>query len=765
MVLEAFFRNILSLSLMGSILTGIIILVKRLLNNKLSANWHYFIWFLLVVRLTMPFAPESSLSIFNLFPSTPQKIETAQYSNIDRNVPFSPIEKDLQSFTGTDMDTTGNLQSKSDDMVNEVEPNKESFDFNFRIISIIYLIGTVLFLLYIFILNSTLLIRTQKGICKDEEILRIFNGCKLKMNVKKDIPIVYDNNMKTPSLFGLVRPKLLMSSKIINTLSEEEKRYIFLHELAHFKRKDNWANWIMLLVQILHWFNPIVWYAFYKMREDCEVACDAYVLSRLKEVEHKKYGETIINLINAISKPYWASITTGMTNSNRSGIKRRIKMIAMFRKNSWKWSVAAVVIIVAVGVVGLTNQTSLRTLAGKDDFEHTGNQTNSSTGTPRIELILDTNGPYWNEVKPISITDDKMIHDIMSMIEERKPLADESKIGNMSGMARKNNKLILYETEGSKREIAFAYDTLYEIGYIEEDGRRLEPDYSFFRYIADLNEYSNPDTNIEAQVMQLFNKYNWTVDYRINTLKEKLPESLKHKAGEYPVKIYWAYNNELSKEIGLDFAEYLGKDVVIDIYRLREPLPEFMKPRRDARGIVLKYNDEIIGAYIDAGRHDSFACSLDRRSLKDITGKEWDGWIESYIDYEDELEIKLSKMEPEDIIREYFKALDRNDIKMIWACMTRKNLSGHLSSNMNNQYLFNTDEDGIDYNIKSAKLLEIKEIKGLNNEPGVLEYMVEVDFDFKKSITSDDGVQPRFVILKKETEKSGWRINSIGTGP
>ncbi|AUS98764.1 DUF4830 domain-containing protein [Clostridium thermosuccinogenes] len=440
-------------------------------------------------------------------------------------------------------------------------------------------------------------------------------------------------------------------------------------------------------------------------------------------------------------------------------------MIAMFRKNSWKWSVAAVVIIVAVGVVGLTNQTSLRTLAGKDDFEHTGNQANSSTGTPRIELILDTNGLYWNEVKPISITDDKMIHDIMSMIEKSKPLADESKIGNMSGMARKNNKLILYETEGSKREIAFAYDTLYEIGYIEEDGRRLEPDYSFFRYIADLNEYSNPDTNIEAQVMQLFNKYNWTVDYRINTLKEKLPESLKHKAGEYPVKIYWAYNNELSKEIGLDFAEYLGKDVVIDIYRLREPLPEFMKPRRDARGIVLKYNDEIIGAYIDAGRHDSFACSLDRRSLKDITGKEWDGWIESYIDYEDELEIKLSKMEPEDIIREYFKALDRNDIKMIWACMTRKNLSGHLSSNMNNQYLFNTDEDGIDYNIKSAKLLEIKEIKGLNNEPGVLEYMVEVDFDFKKSITSDDGVQPRFVILKKETEKSGWRINSTGTGP
>ncbi|AST58017.1 peptidase 1 [Thermoanaerobacterium thermosaccharolyticum] len=291
--------------------------------------------------------------------------------------------------------------------------------------------------------------------------------------------------------------------------------------------------------------------------------------------------------------------------------------------------------------------------------------TDRTKGIKKIELILDANGPYWNKVKPILIKDSKMINDIMSMIKESKPLIDESKISRMSGMARKNNKLVVTETDGNNKEIIFAYDTLYEVGYIEEEGRKVEPDYSFFRYIADLNEYTNPDTNIKQQVIQLFDKYNWTVDYRINTLKEKLPESLKHKAGEYPVKIYWAYNNELSKQIGLDFTDYLGKDVAVEIYRLREPLPEFMKPRRDARGIVIKYNDEIIGAYIDAGRHDSFACSLDRKSLKDITGKEWDGWIADYIDYEDELEIKLSKMEPEDIIREYFKALDKHDIKMV----------------------------------------------------------------------------------------------------
>ena len=80
-----------------------------------------------------------------------------------------------------------------------------------------------------------------------------------------------------------------------------------------------------------------------------------------------------------------------------------------------------------------------------------------------------------------------------------------------------------------------------------------------------------------------------------------MPDNLKHKAGEYPVKIYWAYNNELSKEIGLDFTNYLGKGCCSRDLQAAGTLPEFLEPRRDARGIVLKYNDEIVGAYIDAG--------------------------------------------------------------------------------------------------------------------------------------------------------------------
>ena len=94
-----------------------------------------------------------------------------------------------------------------------------------------------------------------------------------KNNVHTEIPVIYDKSMKTPSL-SAERPKLLIPFEVIENLSHEELRYVFLHELAHFNVKYL-INWITVLIQALHWFNPVVWYAFYKMHEDCEVACDA----------------------------------------------------------------------------------------------------------------------------------------------------------------------------------------------------------------------------------------------------------------------------------------------------------------------------------------------------------------------------------------------------------------------------------------------------------------------------------------------------------
>ena len=74
-------------------------------------------------------------------------------------------------------------------------------------------------------------------------------------------------------------------------------KHIFLHELAHYKRNDVIISCVTTILQIIHWFNPIIWFAFYRMRIDRELACDEMTLNRIGAAQSKSYGQTIISLL------------------------------------------------------------------------------------------------------------------------------------------------------------------------------------------------------------------------------------------------------------------------------------------------------------------------------------------------------------------------------------------------------------------------------------------------------------------------------------
>ena len=444
-------------------------------------------------------------------------------------------------------------------------------------------------------------------------------------------------------------------------------------------------------------------------------------------------------------------------------------MCNLFKRHLFKWSLVTVLLLFLLGCGGLSgpgelggapSQKAVQRLSGINDF---------FGEAVRLKIIL--NKDIVNREKDFSVTvsDRKIISDIAYMIRESTSFSDKAVTEEMKGALSKKNSLIFTLKDGRVKEVPFRFDGLYELGYLEIDNKKLRPKYDFFRYLQDFMEYRHYSTEIDIGVANLFKKYNWTVDYKINNFSERLPLNLRHAAGEFPVKLYWAYNNELSKAVGLDFTGYLGKKVKVEIYRLREPLPEFMKPMRNARGIVLISDGKIVGAFIDAGRHDCFACSLNRQSLKQITGKDWNSWVDNYIDYNNQTEKKLASMKPEEIISAYFNALNNHDRDLIYGCLTRRNLSRYLSANMDNNYLYNQSyteafPDG-ETELKDVKLLEISETTGWTNPDRIMEFGVTVDYGFSFFARSENGVQRRFVILKKETPRSGWRIDGIGTGP
>jgi beta-lactamase regulating signal transducer with metallopeptidase domain len=62
-----FFEWLLKTTLQASLLIVLIMLVRSVVRGKLDVRWHYFLWIVLLIRLVMPWAPESRISIFNLF--------------------------------------------------------------------------------------------------------------------------------------------------------------------------------------------------------------------------------------------------------------------------------------------------------------------------------------------------------------------------------------------------------------------------------------------------------------------------------------------------------------------------------------------------------------------------------------------------------------------------------------------------------------------------------------------------------------------------
>jgi beta-lactamase regulating signal transducer with metallopeptidase domain len=336
MQLWPLFEWLLQTTLQASLLIFLILLVQLMLRGKLGVRWHYCLWLLLLIRLVMPWAPESRISIFNLFQILFER---------------GPVEL-----------VAANSAIKASNSAVEDQALRHIF---VNMLPIIWLGGALVLICYMFVSNLVFWISvSRERLLVDKSILELLETCKSQMSIRTALRIIVTKRVKSPALFGFLRPVLLLPVGMSEALSLDELRYVFLHELAHLKRHDIFVAHFVSVVQILHWFNPLVWLAFYRMRSDRELACDALVLSTMDADEPKKYGRTIISLVELFYQNRHLPAMVGIME-DKLQLKRRIRMIARFKKISKKWSLVAVLVIGLIGAVALTNATS----SSKDDAD------------------------------------------------------------------------------------------------------------------------------------------------------------------------------------------------------------------------------------------------------------------------------------------------------------------------------------------------------------------------------------------------------------
>ncbi|MCU4782540.1 M56 family metallopeptidase [Bacillus cereus] len=360
--LPAFFDWVVETSIMASILVGLILCIKILFRNKLTPRWQYMLWIILILRLVLPWSPDSSYSIYSVLTyknndafisrqnpvaSILTKERMQELKNIDNT-------KDLTKEDTYTSSSTQTTQTNKTQTYNNEKQDEKTVTF-YTIFIYIWLTGVILLSFATFIMNRRLLLYIRKQpVITDEKIIQIFEKCKHSMSIQRNIPLFVSGKVPSPTVFGFIRPKLLLSTVHMEILDEQQLRYIFYHELAHIKRRDVGVNWLMHGLLILNWFNPILWYAYSCMREDQELACDALALTCIDSEEQIAYGHTIISLLEHYSS-YYQVPSMANFSENKRVLKRRILMIKKFQKKSYRWSAIGAVAVIAVSSVSLLN--------------------------------------------------------------------------------------------------------------------------------------------------------------------------------------------------------------------------------------------------------------------------------------------------------------------------------------------------------------------------------------------------------------------------
>ena len=349
------FEMIVLSSLIGSVIVLMILIFKGIFRNKLNFTFHYYIWLILIIKLIIPFGPQNPLNISNLY----ENFHVQGTTNKATQITQINSSKELTNATLSNPISISAMHPSNKSVISKANRIPLTHKVNIeKVFCFIWILGTSLSIAILVTGYKKLKDIVGTSIKNINSTHReILNKCKKAMNIRTEVELSYSQKINSPSLCGLIKPKILIPVSVAANIGDEEFKYIIMHELTHLKNKDIFINYAITLLSIIYWFNPLLLYAFHKMRQDCEISCDGQVISYLGASENLQYGNTIIKVLELAGKSNRLIGTTSMV-LNSFEIKRRIIMISKYRKIDFKGILLGTVVFVIIGGLGIAINTS-----------------------------------------------------------------------------------------------------------------------------------------------------------------------------------------------------------------------------------------------------------------------------------------------------------------------------------------------------------------------------------------------------------------------
>lgn len=331
--MELFLTTLLRLSVLGSALALVLLLVQRLLRGRGSQTVCYYLWLVVLLRLCVPMWATLSLPVaVPDMPTTP--VLAPVRDGAGSTDPLLPNQQGDIVPAKPDTPPSAALPAAPA----EPETRAEMGGIALGIVCAVWGLGAFACVgRYVWSYRGFSRRVYRNAVPASPEAVAVLR----KLSGEGRVRLLVSEEVNSPLLIGLLRPTIVLPCGVTagDRLSD-----ILAHELTHAVRHDLLFKWFAALVTSLHWFNPLMVPVRREIARACELSCDAAVLRKLDEPGKRRYGETLLALA-ADSSSGSGSLAVTLCEEKKQ-LKERLVAIVKYRKRSPAAVVLAALLVV-----------------------------------------------------------------------------------------------------------------------------------------------------------------------------------------------------------------------------------------------------------------------------------------------------------------------------------------------------------------------------------------------------------------------------------
>ncbi len=131
----------------------------------------------------------------------------------------------------------------------------------------------------------------------------------------RQVKLCVSSEVTVPAAIGFFRAAIVFPAWLLPQLSPEEIKVILLHELAHFRRWDDWTNLAQKVVKAVFFFHPAVWWIESRLTLEREMACDDMVLAQT--ASPRAYASSLISFAEKLQNARALTLSQALVSRMR----------------------------------------------------------------------------------------------------------------------------------------------------------------------------------------------------------------------------------------------------------------------------------------------------------------------------------------------------------------------------------------------------------------------------------------------------------------